>query len=800
MDALEPTVALDKENLAMAVRQHIKNDDSAAPTKSLSALRDRINQMNRGRSAKDDSTKKESDENVEIQASLEGEVEQKPQNPVAWLNLLSHLQKDGVTTTKKLLLTFQKALRALPAEKLRNDETYLQIWLQQIRCQDLVSSDEAENSFRYMSAQRIGRHSATFWREWAKFHENAGHMSQAKSIVSKGINFKAEPLMLLKDALRKFEGSEDVTVPLSSLPPTPARMTPLANRMATTPNIKPPVVPSSTTTNTTAASSVSSVTNEPTVSLADIKASVAKMPDFRSEHFSKKEGTPRRTALLGLNLKIPARRLVAPGAGEIEATANAETDHNPKITTPPAAVEPVLMESKEEPKETEKENDLTDRVDKENGGGKEEEASGHKSDDDIQTAPLVVPHAGEKTVMTPQDKERNLKAWEAMVQQSSAQKSMPEKEVREKDPPKEKEVKERENEKEKEKSIATPHRRTERAHRAATDVAVVNGISYTLLETIGKGGSSKVYKVMGPHKKVYALKKVRLEGVDSVSKETFTSEIELLSRLKGKECIVELVDSYVSNSMILMVMECGDIDLAHMLHRQAGKPVNPNFIRLYWQQMLEAVKCVHEEHIIHSDLKPANFLFVQGTLKLIDFGIAKRMEKDSTSILRENQVGTLNYMSPESISGKVCGRASDIWSLGCILYQMVYGNTPFHHLAMWPKITAIGSDDYKISYPDLDPPDRALTAVLQGCLQRDPKSRLSMDQLLEHPFLHPEARVAANKEHKEDSTVVSVSTDQLASLLSQLGVSSQGNALAETIRQQLLSGGNIDLSDIVKQQ
>lgn len=72
-----------------------------------------------------------------------------------------------------------------------------------------------------------------------------------------------------------------------------------------------------------------------------------------------------------------------------------------------------------------------------------------------------------------------------------------------------------------------------------------------------------------------------------------------------------------------------------------------NFIRLVWQQMLTAVNAIHKKHIIHSDLKPGNFLFVKGQLKLIDFGIAKSMPPEATSVVRDSLMGTLSYISPE---------------------------------------------------------------------------------------------------------------------------------------------------------
>jgi serine/threonine-protein kinase TTK/MPS1 len=111
-------------------------------------------------------------------------------------------------------------------------------------------------------------------------------------------------------------------------------------------------------------------------------------------------------------------------------------------------------------------------------------------------------------------------------------------------------------------------------------------------------------------------------------------------------------------------MECGEIDFSMLLEEQRGKPLNMNFVGLYWGQvsgiarrervklmlqMLEAVQAVHQENVVHTDLKPANFVLVKGRLKIIDFGIAKAVANDTVNIQRDAQVGTVNYMSPEAI-------------------------------------------------------------------------------------------------------------------------------------------------------
>lgn len=103
-----------------------------------------------------------------------------------------------------------------------------------------------------------------------------------------------------------------------------------------------------------------------------------------------------------------------------------------------------------------------------------------------------------------------------------------------------------------------------------------------------------------------------------------------------------------SEKTLFMVMEKGDTDLRKIL--QTYTTSLPLYTLLtFWHQMLQSVHYIHTKDIIHSDLKPENFLMVNGRLKLIDFGISSKMAVDSTSIIKYSQVGTFNYISPEAL-------------------------------------------------------------------------------------------------------------------------------------------------------
>jgi serine/threonine-protein kinase TTK/MPS1 len=103
----------------------------------------------------------------------------------------------------------------------------------------------------------------------------------------------------------------------------------------------------------------------------------------------------------------------------------------------------------------------------------------------------------------------------------------------------------------------------------------------------------------------------------------------------------------------IQLMEFGEVDLdtilKHRIHSEHPK-FDAGFTQFYWREMLECVAAVHRHDVVHSDLKPANFLLVKGSLKLIDFGIANVIQDDTINVHREHQVGTLSFMAPEALT------------------------------------------------------------------------------------------------------------------------------------------------------
>lgn len=268
----------------------------------------------------------------------------------------------------------------------------------------------------------------------------------------------------------------------------------------------------------------------------------------------------------------------------------------------------------------------------------------------------------------------------------------------------------------------------------------INGKNYFLLSLLGQGGSARVYQVYdaSTHKN-FAVKVVDLTKADACIRAGYENEIALLQKLSKCKRVVRLIDFERVCShdgqvkRLFLVMEKGDSDLANVLkqfiEKDASAPhgmrLDRHLIKHYWKEMIKAVEEIHDLDVVHSDLKPVNFITVAGKLKLIDFGIANAIDSDHTSVVKDNQIGTISYMAPEALqsradldSSSFSGRPAsgkpmikfnckaDIWSLGCILYNLVYGRPPFSHIAsLLQKVQVICNAKYSIDFPPLDDED-----------------------------------------------------------------------------------------------
>lgn len=292
----------------------------------------------------------------------------------------------------------------------------------------------------------------------------------------------------------------------------------------------------------------------------------------------------------------------------------------------------------------------------------------------------------------------------------------------------------------------------------------VNKALYTRMDCIGRGGSSKVYRVMAEDFSLLALKRVTLEDQDELAIRGYKGEIELLRKLQGVDRVIGLRDYEVNEEkkILSVLMEAGEADLANMFKERIScenATLDLTWTRYFWKEMVECVAAVHAVNIVHSDLKPANFVMLKGKLKLIDFGISNAIADDTINVHREHHVGTPNYMSPEALidsnaiagvaasEGKMMklGKPSDVWSLGCILYQMVYGRPPFAHIpSQVQRIMAIPNPRHPISFPETGLGQTTIPAglmrVLKSCLDRDQLRRPTTAELLgpTDPFLNPD--------------------------------------------------------------
>lgn len=257
---------------------------------------------------------------------------------------------------------------------------------------------------------------------------------------------------------------------------------------------------------------------------------------------------------------------------------------------------------------------------------------------------------------------------------------------------------------------------------------------FQILSKLGEGAYSVVYKVKRlTDGKEYALKRVKLLNLNEKEKENALNEIRILASIRNPNviCYKEAFWENKSNSLCIIMEYANDGDLYQKItyHKKKGVYVDEKEIWNVLIQCLRGLKALHDLKIYHRDLKSANvFICKDKAVKIGDMNVSKVAKKG----LLHTQTGTPYYASPEVWQDKPYDSKSDIWSSGCVIYELATLKPPFRAQdleGLYHKVIK-GVYSKLPSHYSVD-----LNNIIKMMLNVDPQKRPSCDELLESPML-----------------------------------------------------------------